>query len=512
MADQQKIGDILSQRRRQLGLSIDRVVDGTKLQRRIIEAFENSDFDQMPPKGYAKATLGSYARFLGLDANDVIRVYEDQLYYHEREMAASARGPRSSSTQGRAGSVRRTRAQSSTQDQVRGSSATGGRLSNNLSRAYSDTPASERSSSRRRETRSDGSQPRDTSRYRERRNWEEPYETQTSRGLYDFDTTGDPSVRRSSRERHEFDDEREYRRTPRRSSERTTQVVSLDDGYQGGSGRETRVSGQVRPRRSASDRVRESLSMAGSLDGMQGVLRGITSFFSQNRLAALITFAALALALVVALVIGVSSCSRSRANSSGATIPVVSVGDTSDATDQANQQSDNATNQPAQDATQQQPTATDATQEPQLAAPDTANTQAPAAPAPLDLAALPYDSTLTFTVAADAQAQPWIEVTVDGVAVYAANAAAGETQTYTLTSAASMALSNPELVTITVNNVVVQPTVDELGNASVELAVSAEAQAAAADQAAADQAAADQAALDQAAYDQTGEQGDQTAM
>ena len=59
MADQRMIGEILSERRSQLGLSVKRVADDTKLQPRMIEAFERSDFDAMPPKGYAQATLAS---------------------------------------------------------------------------------------------------------------------------------------------------------------------------------------------------------------------------------------------------------------------------------------------------------------------------------------------------------------------------------------------------------------------------------------------------------------------
>ena len=43
MADRRMIGDILSERRRNLGLSLDRVVNDTKLQRRMVEAFEVAD-------------------------------------------------------------------------------------------------------------------------------------------------------------------------------------------------------------------------------------------------------------------------------------------------------------------------------------------------------------------------------------------------------------------------------------------------------------------------------------
>ena len=92
MADQRMVGDILSERRRSLGLSIDRVVADTKLQRRMVDAFEDSDFDAMPPKGYAQASLASYARYLGLNPNEILRIYDDQLYEHQRMIDAADRG------------------------------------------------------------------------------------------------------------------------------------------------------------------------------------------------------------------------------------------------------------------------------------------------------------------------------------------------------------------------------------------------------------------------------------
>ena len=68
----------------------------TKLQPRMIDAFERSDFDEMPPKGYAQATLASYARYLGLDPNEILPIYEEQLYRYQRESDFSAHASRSS--------------------------------------------------------------------------------------------------------------------------------------------------------------------------------------------------------------------------------------------------------------------------------------------------------------------------------------------------------------------------------------------------------------------------------
>lgn len=101
MSSSPLFGDVLSERRHSLGLSVDRVVADTKLQRRMVEAFEGSDFDAMPPRGYAQASLASYARYLGLDAQELLRDYEDQLYDHQREQEMGSSRPSARGGRGR---------------------------------------------------------------------------------------------------------------------------------------------------------------------------------------------------------------------------------------------------------------------------------------------------------------------------------------------------------------------------------------------------------------------------
>lgn len=92
--DDRKFGDILSERRRRLNVSIDQAVSATKLRPQVLEAFERSDFSSMPPKGYAQGMLSSYARFLRLDPREVLDPYFDQLYTYERERDFQARSER----------------------------------------------------------------------------------------------------------------------------------------------------------------------------------------------------------------------------------------------------------------------------------------------------------------------------------------------------------------------------------------------------------------------------------
>lgn len=69
-------GDVLRQERERLGLTIQQANEATRVREQILHAFENSDMVNLPPRGYARNMIGSYARFLGLDPRKVISIYE----------------------------------------------------------------------------------------------------------------------------------------------------------------------------------------------------------------------------------------------------------------------------------------------------------------------------------------------------------------------------------------------------------------------------------------------------
>lgn len=82
-----RFGEMLLERRRQLGLSIHQVATTIKIRPQIIEYFEQGDFSSMPPRGYAQGMISSYARYLGLNPRVVIDVYFEDLDAYERETA-----------------------------------------------------------------------------------------------------------------------------------------------------------------------------------------------------------------------------------------------------------------------------------------------------------------------------------------------------------------------------------------------------------------------------------------
>lgn len=79
-----RFGDMLLERRRQLGLSIHQVATTIKIRPQIIEYFEQGNFSAMPPRGYAQGMISSYARYLGLNPRTVMSAYFEELDAYER--------------------------------------------------------------------------------------------------------------------------------------------------------------------------------------------------------------------------------------------------------------------------------------------------------------------------------------------------------------------------------------------------------------------------------------------
>ena len=498
MADQRMIGEILSERRAQLRLSIDRVASDTKLQPRVIQAFESSDFDAMPPKGYAQATLASYARYLDLDPDDVLPIYEAQLRRHQREADAAARssaraaGPSRASSSERRGGTSGSRSGSShgRYSYSYASSAPGGpEAGEEVDGAFrDDRPASRRSqslgTSRRSSSRTSGLYDDPTSYHRDRSREGDDYARSTY-GAY-----GSAAGRGSSRS-----GARDYDGSPFSDSARggragapagrQTEVVTLDDGYEGGSGgsravhRGTSVHGghptsEVEPRASV-------------MENLMGVAQGISAYFRENRQLALIVAGVAAALVLVLIIFGVTSCA-SRPSGDDGTIPVTPLGGSS--TSDGNTTSGGDTAGTTTDAATQGTTTTDA---------DTTQASVPLNTGP-NLTMLPSNSVVNFFVSLDAATNPWIEVNVDGAIVYAEQAKPGATSSFVITRTATVTVSNPELVSLSVNGTPVQTT---SSNGTNVLTLSVDP----AQQPPADAQPADQTADPNAAADATGDDG-----
>ena len=449
MADQRLIGDILSERRRSLGLSIDRVVSDTKLQRRMVEAFELSDFDSMPPKGYAQASLASYARYLGLNPNEILRVYDDQLYEFQYETSMNAQTSRE-----RGGY----RASESFERPVSGRAASSRARSVSFERQvpndrrdyYARSPQNDPRfvAQREQDVYRDGyyggpqqggqSARRTRSESRARSGYGADHVRSVDRGLYDSgyrrptraglyqseEPYREVRTRRVEREPYGYAEDRAYNqdhaaaqgrrgeRDRRQSGGRgEVQIVTLDDGYQGGSGGYGPDAYRYQQRPPQGDQ-RESFAE---------VLRGIVDSIRKdsNTLSAIAL--CLACGLVIALIVAVSSCTRGEESGQNSNIPVTSV----------------------------------ASQGGTVASTFTGSSTQLASS--VDLNNLPANSILNIAVNEDALS-PWIEVRIDDVGKEANIFEPGSSIQFTVTRNAYVLVSDASAVCITVNGTQVTPT------------------------------------------------------
>ena len=91
--DRPLFSETLSSRRRQLGFSTAQASRVLRLKEEVLIAFAEGDFEAMPKSGYAQGMLSSYARYLGLDAAQVVEMYADELEQWRREVSRRPDGP-----------------------------------------------------------------------------------------------------------------------------------------------------------------------------------------------------------------------------------------------------------------------------------------------------------------------------------------------------------------------------------------------------------------------------------
>lgn len=75
-----RFSEMLIERRHQLGLTVGQASKVLKLREDVLVAFEEGDFVRMPQSGYAQGMLSSYARYLGLNAREVVDVFQEEYY------------------------------------------------------------------------------------------------------------------------------------------------------------------------------------------------------------------------------------------------------------------------------------------------------------------------------------------------------------------------------------------------------------------------------------------------
>ncbi|GAE91546.1 transcriptional regulator in cluster with unspecified monosaccharide ABC transport system [Gracilibacillus boraciitolerans JCM 21714] len=85
------IGERLKQERELKNISLDEVQKVTKIQARYLDAIENERFEVMPGSFYVRAFIKEYANALGLDAEELMEEYKNDLPFEKEENIALSR-------------------------------------------------------------------------------------------------------------------------------------------------------------------------------------------------------------------------------------------------------------------------------------------------------------------------------------------------------------------------------------------------------------------------------------
>ena len=84
---QVSFGNMLKEARIARGMNVPTVARELRIRQDIIRAIEEADFDRMPSRGYTRNMVIAYARLVGLNAQNISRMYLDQEYAHQVEQA-----------------------------------------------------------------------------------------------------------------------------------------------------------------------------------------------------------------------------------------------------------------------------------------------------------------------------------------------------------------------------------------------------------------------------------------
>lgn len=87
--DLRELGVQLKERREALGLSLDEVIQRTKISRRNISAIEEGNRDDLPHPVYSKGFIKNYARLLSMDMDEVERILTLEFAESEESQAAA---------------------------------------------------------------------------------------------------------------------------------------------------------------------------------------------------------------------------------------------------------------------------------------------------------------------------------------------------------------------------------------------------------------------------------------
>lgn len=490
-----RFSEMLLQRRRQLGLTCEQASRILKLREDVLVAFEEGNFESMPQSGYAQGMLSSYARYLGLNAREVVDLFQEELYEYVNGSGSHELRRRTRDTiAGRGISgydvVNEAGSRPKAYVEYHGLLPTAGGPAGDMGNFATVTPARPRQSvplaglgpsavaaygredhayqqpRQQRPYNSDQAlesrQQRSTARRRasgQRRPQSDPAGRllrEGQQGVVDRDRDlvaprGRAGQARTQRLYHRDDvSTRSVRRGEYRDDLRYDGVASPYERASTISGR--RSSRNIASVERPNVRRRQPSERSGAQGGRRrqparrgGVAGFVDAFLSDRRRALLLLLLVLAAVLTLILVFSVKSCTGSAqsAQTGSKTVNVTTAQDSGQDSSQGSG-SDSDTSSSASDSKQDQ-AASDASGFGSTATGDAASGDQ----AQADAAATPEQTVVQVSLASGETS--WVDVTVDGKSVVADNLTGAWSQTYTVTDSIAIQVSNVDAVTVTNN-------------------------------------------------------------
>lgn len=486
---------MLLQRRRQLGLTCEQASRILKLREDVLVAFEEGNFESMPQSGYAQGMLSSYARYLGLNAREVVDLFQEELYEYVNGSGSHELRRRTRDTiAGRGISgydvVNEAGSRPKAYVEYHGLLPTAGGPAGDMGNFATVTPARPRQSvplaglgpsavaAYGREDHA-YQQPRQQRPYNSGQAYESRQQRSTARrrasgqrrpqsdpagrllregqqGVVDRDRDlvaprGRAGQARTQRLYHRDDvSTRSVRRGEYRDDLRYDGVASPYERASTISGR--RSSRNIASVERPNVRRRQPSERSGAQGGRRrqparrgGVAGFVDAFLSDRRRALLLLLLVLAAVLTLILVFSVKSCTGSAqsAQTGSKTVNVTTAQGSGQDSSQGSG-SDSDTSSSASDSKQDQ-AASDASGSGSMATGDAASGDQ----AQADAAATPEQTVVQVSLASGETS--WVDVTVDGKSVVADNLTGAWSQTYTVTDSIAIQVSNVDAVTVTNN-------------------------------------------------------------
>lgn len=82
-------GELLREAREGCGYDLNQAARRLRIRPDILQAIEESDFDNMPPRGYTRNMVNAYAHLVGLNPTEITQMYLEEAYAHQVQQSQS---------------------------------------------------------------------------------------------------------------------------------------------------------------------------------------------------------------------------------------------------------------------------------------------------------------------------------------------------------------------------------------------------------------------------------------